>query len=59
MSQINNIEKFSNCTHLCKPHESNKILYQIKSNKENPDYIKDLKEKTTNISKTVKHKNFI
>ena len=59
MHQINNVEKFSNCTHLCKPHESNKILYQIKSNKENPDYMRDLKEKTSNISKTVKHKNFI
>ena len=32
--QINNIEKFSNYAHLCKPHKSNKILYQIKSNKQ-------------------------
>jgi len=59
MNQINNVEKFSNCTHLCKPHESNKILYQIKENKQNYGYMRDLKEKTKNISKTVKHKNFI
>jgi MoaA/NifB/PqqE/SkfB family radical SAM enzyme len=32
MNIINNDEKFSKCTHLCKPHESNKILWSIKNN---------------------------
>ena len=32
MNNINKKEKFCNCTQLCKPHESNKILWSIKSN---------------------------
>ncbi len=59
MNKIENEEKFCNCTHLCKPHESNKLLYQIKQNSSDPNYLYNLKEKTKNISKTIKHKNFI
>ena len=59
MNKIENEEKFINCTHLCKPHESNKLLYQIKKNIKNPSYLKDLKEKTKDISKIVKHVDFI
>jgi GTP 3',8-cyclase len=59
MNKIENEEKFINCTHLCKPHESNKILYQIKKNIENPSYLKNLKEKTKDIVKIVKHVDFI
>ena len=29
MNQIDNVEKFANCTQLCKPHESNKAIYTI------------------------------
>ena len=59
MNKIENEEKFINCTHLCKPHESNKLLYQIKKNTKNPSYLKNLKEKTKDIAKTVKHVSFI
>ena len=59
MNKINNEEKFSKCTHLCKPHESNKLLYQIKENIAEPGYLKNLKDKTKNINNLIKHKNFI
>ena len=59
MNKIENEEKFINCTHLCKPHESNKLLYQIKKDTKNPSYLKNLKEKTKDIAKTVKHVSFI
>lgn len=59
MNIINKKEKFSNCTQLCKPHESNKILWSIKSNMDKKDYINTLKEKTKKLSKTLKHVNFI
>ena len=29
MHQIDNVECFSNCTQLCKPHESNKMVWEI------------------------------
>jgi radical SAM protein with 4Fe4S-binding SPASM domain len=45
MDKINNVEKFSKCTHLCKPHESNKILWKIKENLKSKNYLKELKEK--------------
>ncbi len=59
MELINKKEKFSNCTHLCKPHESNKILWKIKENQKNEKYFEDLKSVAKNITKSTKHKNFI
>jgi len=59
MDKINYEEKFSNCTHLCKPHESNKLLYQIKQDSKDVSYINKLKVKTLNLEKIIKHKNFI
>ncbi len=59
MELINKKEKFSNCTHLCKPHESNKILWKIKENQKNEKYFEDLKSIAKNITKSTKHKNFI
>lgn len=59
MNIINNDEKFSKCTHLCKPHESNKMLWSIKNNMNQEDYFKELREKSINLNKTLKHINFI
>jgi cyclic pyranopterin phosphate synthase len=59
MNVINNKEKFSKCTHLCKPHESNKILYAIKNNLKTPNYLSTLDKKTKFLKKTLKHINFI
>ena len=59
MNIINKKEKFSNCTQLCKPHESNKILWSIKKNEKDKDYLAKLKLKTKDLSKNLKHTNFI
>jgi radical SAM protein with 4Fe4S-binding SPASM domain len=59
MDRINKEEKFSKCTHLCKPHESNKMLWNIKENLTNKNYIQNLKEKTEKLKKNLKHKEFI
>jgi sulfatase maturation enzyme AslB (radical SAM superfamily) len=59
MNNINKKEKFCNCTQLCKPHESNKILWSIKTNMKDKNYINNLKDKTKKLSKTLKHINFI
>tara|TARA_A100001015_G_C15042586_1_gene740784 strand:- start:1310 stop:2500 length:1191 start_codon:yes stop_codon:yes gene_type:complete len=58
MNLINNKEKFSKCTHLCKPHESNKMLWNIKENYKD-SYIDDLNSKFKNINAKIKHKDFI
>lgn len=59
MNIINKEEKFSKCTHLCKPHESNKILWTINNNINNKNYFKDLEKKTSFLKKKLKHINFI
>ena len=59
MKQIEDKEKFSMCSQLCKPHESNKIIWEIKKNLHRSDIIKNLKEKTIKIQDKVLHKNFI
>jgi sulfatase maturation enzyme AslB (radical SAM superfamily) len=59
MNIINNDEKFSKCTHLCKPHESNKLLWDIKNNMNQENYLKELREKSINLNKNLKHINFI
>ena len=59
MDIINKKEKFCNCTQLCKPHESNKMLWSIKSNLKNTTVIKDLKKKSKEIGSSLVHKNFI
>ena len=51
MQQIETKEKFSKCSQLCKPHESNKIVWAIKNNLNNQNYIKDIKEKSKNLEK--------
>ena len=32
MNTINNVECFKNCTKLCKPHESNKMMWYLHEN---------------------------
>ena len=58
MKQIENKEKFSMCSQLCKPHESNKMLWKIKQNLHNK-IIEDLKSQSENNKETITHKNFI
>ena len=41
MDIINKKENFKNCTHLCKPHESNKILWKIKENQKIKNILKN------------------
>ena len=45
MKQIEDKEKFSMCSQLCKPHESNKIIWEIKKNLHRSDIIKKSKRK--------------
>ena len=59
MKQIENKEKFSMCSQLCKPHESNKMLWKIKQNLHNKKIIEDFKSQSENIKETITHKNFI
>jgi hypothetical protein len=58
MNTINNVEKFSKCTNLCKPHESNKILWEIKKNYYD-GYVKKISDKFSKINSKLKHKDFI
>jgi len=59
MNIIDKKEKFCNCTQLCKPHESNKMLWSIKNNLKNKEALKDLKKKSKEIGSSLIHKNFI
>jgi radical SAM protein with 4Fe4S-binding SPASM domain len=59
MDVINKKEKFSKCTHLCKPHESNKILHLIKENLKEKNYIDNIQNQTKLLRKNLKHINFI
>jgi cyclic pyranopterin phosphate synthase len=59
MNTIENKEKFSKCSQLCKPHESNKVLWKIKQNIHKPGVINSLKEKCKKYEDKIIHKNFI
>lgn len=59
MSTIENKENFSNCSQLCKPHESNKVIWKIKNNLDNPKVIEELKVKSKENQEKVLHKSFI
>jgi GTP 3',8-cyclase len=59
MNTISNKEKFSACTQLCKPHESNKMLWTIQQNLKNDDVVSDLKQQSKSIENSITHKNFI
>jgi len=55
MHQIEEKECFSNCTELCKPHESNKKLWEIYQDKDNEKYANPTSNNTT----SHKHSRFI
>ena len=65
MNVIENVECFSNCTQLCKPHESNKVLYNIsqefnsKDKKAQKEYKKDLLDFMPFVRENVIHPDFI
>ena len=65
MHQIEEVECFSNCTKLCKPHESNKAIWEIwehmgsLESAEKKSYIKSLLEDQDEVRKTIKHAEFI
>jgi radical SAM protein with 4Fe4S-binding SPASM domain len=59
MHQIEEVECFKNCTQLCKPHESNKAVWDIYQNISDEEYVSDLLKQSEEVSKTIKHKEFI
>ena len=59
MSQIENKEKFSMCSQLCKPHESNKVIWNIKENLHKNGLINKLQLKSKELESKIVHKNFI
>lgn len=59
MNQIENVECFKNCTQLCKPHESNKAIWEIYQNIGDETYENNLINLSELISSNVKHKDFI
>jgi len=59
MNKINNEEKFKNCSQLCKPHESNKILWKIKNSFKDEDFDEEMKKKSNQFKDKILHSNFI
>ena len=65
MHQIDDVECFSNCTELCKPHESNKILWELNetyanSNDAEKDNMKQvLLQNQEEIKSEIQHPEFI
>jgi len=61
MNQIENVECFKNCTKLCKPHESNKAMWNIynKYKESKQETLQKLKQKKEKIIKYIKHPEFI
>ena len=59
MKQIEEKEKFSKCSQLCKPHESNKIVWAIKSNSKDNNYIENIREKSEKLKGKIEHPEFI
>jgi radical SAM protein with 4Fe4S-binding SPASM domain len=64
MHQIENVEKFSKCTALCKPHESNKAIWEIyeaynKKNTDKNEYEKGLMTIMPALNKDLTHPEFI
>ena len=58
MDKINNVERFCNCTQLCKPHESNKAMWDLHESLDasNEEELLQLQKK---LSPKIKHKEFI
>tara|TARA_R100000008_G_scaffold21543_1_gene11345 strand:+ start:24297 stop:25496 length:1200 start_codon:yes stop_codon:yes gene_type:complete len=58
MYNIDKVECFKNCTELCKPHESNKMMWELHQNFDKINK-KDLIEKQEKIKSKIKHPEFI
>ena len=58
MHKINDIEKFCNCTQLCKPHESNKVMWELYESLEDLN-VEELLKLSSSLSPKIKHKEFI
>ena len=65
MSLIEEKECFSNCTNLCKPHESNKMMwnlyseFNVLSHLEKIKFKEDLMEQQERVKEGLKHPEFI
>ena len=63
MNQIDNVECFKNCTQLCKPHESNKAvwdIYQAYNEEQDKNVFKDnLLELQKEVKENIIHSEFI
>tara|TARA_Y100001963_G_scaffold160065_1_gene267533 strand:- start:1468 stop:2667 length:1200 start_codon:yes stop_codon:yes gene_type:complete len=65
MNQIEEVECFSNCTKLCKPHESNKAVWDIWKNMgdmgdvEKRAYVRDLLKQQEEMKEKLEHSEFI
>ena len=58
MHKIEKVECFKNCTKLCKPHESNKAVWEIYKNFDDKTK-NELLEQQEVIKKKLKHPEFI
>ena len=58
MTKIEDVECFKNCTKLCKPHESNKMVWAIHQNYDKLDKEELLQKRQETIS-SIKHPEFI
>ena len=59
MDKINNVECFSNCTQLCKPHESNKIMWDLHNSVKTERDKEELLVTQQELRKNIKHPEFI
>lgn len=59
MHQIEEVECFSKCTQLCKPHESNKAVWEMAQNLNNEEYVLNVFKTKDELQQTLKHKEFI
>ena len=59
MNNINNVECFSNCTELCKPHESNKIMWDLHNSVKTNEHKQELLSTQQKLRENIKHPEFI
>jgi cyclic pyranopterin phosphate synthase len=59
MHQIEDVEHFSCCTQLCKPHESNKMMWHIHENMDNEDELARLEVRRQGLQNLLKDPEFI
>ena len=59
MHQIEDVAKFSCCTQLCKPHESNKMMWHIHENIDNAKELERLEVVSQNLQGMLRDPEFI